>query len=226
MTSAALTDVLYYPFHLCHERTLAQLLAQFRRVHFRDYMALQLGRFAGTTAYADRMGGLFPDLVASGRVVQGHHVSGPLSPDLRSAIDADLRDEIWRDIFHHALSQDRRFQQGLFDLSHAMMIGGRQIPGPAVLLTLVEDGRRRHPYDTAAVIRLSEQRLIGDAVYEYEYGLALLKTSAALAYTIRLASTHTLDAATDSPSHYALLNRTVTRDGLTLANHAIDRTGY
>ena len=36
---------LYYPFHLCHERTLERLLKEYSVVHFRDFMALQLTPF-------------------------------------------------------------------------------------------------------------------------------------------------------------------------------------
>src|SRR5690348_522434 len=58
---------LYYPFHLCHQRTLERLLEKHTAVHFRDYMALQLTAMAGLTAYADRMGDQHPDLVRLGR---------------------------------------------------------------------------------------------------------------------------------------------------------------
>lgn len=226
MTSEPLTEALYYPFHLCHERTLVQLLAMFQRVHFRDYMALQLGRFSGTTAYADRMGGYFPDLVAGGRLVQGHNVSGPIAPAIASAIDRDLNDRTWRDFFHHALIHDRRFQQGLFDFSHTMDIGGTQVPGPAALLKLIDDSRRLHSYNVAEVSCLSAQRPTGEAIYEFEYGLALLKTSAALVYTIHLASLHELAVVTDSAPHHELLSHTATRNHLVLENHLVARTGY
>ena len=92
MKAAPSTDTLFYPFHLCHEDTLQRLLARFHRVHFRDYMALQLSPFSGTTAYADRMGENYPELVTAGRLVQGHHVSGPLDEAGRISIDRDLVD--------------------------------------------------------------------------------------------------------------------------------------
>lgn len=56
MMAGPTRNVLYYPFHLCHERTLQRLLEEYGSIHFRDYMALQLTRMSGTTAYADRMG--------------------------------------------------------------------------------------------------------------------------------------------------------------------------
>src|SRR5215204_475370 len=102
MNRLANCEVLFYPFHLCHERTLSRLLGEFRRVHFRDYMAIQLSPFAGTTAYSDRMGDTYPDLLAEGRLMQGYSVSGPLSPQSISAVDRDLADPIWRGLFHTA----------------------------------------------------------------------------------------------------------------------------
>lgn len=51
---------LYYPFHLCHEKTPHRLLADFEQVHFRDFLALQLTSMVGTTAFPDRMGDSYP----------------------------------------------------------------------------------------------------------------------------------------------------------------------
>ena len=65
---------LFYPFHLCHPETLARLLTRFATVHFRDFMALQLYSLSGMTAFQDRMGMSFPDLIESGRLVQGYDV--------------------------------------------------------------------------------------------------------------------------------------------------------
>jgi hypothetical protein len=189
-------------------------------------MAIRLSRFSGTTAYGDRMGGSFPDLVANGRIVQGYDVSGPLSRDTAAAVDRDLRDADWRALFHRALADDRRFQRGLFDLSHALSIGGRHIPGPAAWLNLIDDRWRDCPYDVAQITGLSDQRLTGDTAYGFEYGLALLKTSAALVYTVQLAAAHSLSAVTDSPAHHALLTHTIGRDGIVLTNYLIARRGY
>src|SRR5262245_56022056 len=111
-TPAFTHPALYYPFHLCHERTLARLLETYRAVHFRDYMALQLTPLSGTTAYQDRMGHYHPALVETGQIVQGYSVSGPLDADAVSAVDRDLMDKTWRNIFHDGLKNDRRFQRG------------------------------------------------------------------------------------------------------------------
>jgi hypothetical protein len=47
----------------------------------------------------------------------------------------------------------------------------------------------------------------------------LVKTSAALWYTIGLCQRDALEAATDSPAHDRLLNRILTRDRLPLATY-------
>lgn len=219
-------DVLFYPFHLCHGETLARLLARFHRVHVRDYMAIRLTPLAGTTAYEDRMGAYFPEWVAQGRLIQGYNVSGPLSDQLTRAIDEDLADPIWRGAFHQALIGNRRFQRGLFDPTHAMKFGAELVPGPAGLLRLMHPQLGQHPFTVQEVRELSGRPQIGEAADRFEYGLALVKTSAALHYTIELAGTHDLAAATDSPAHHELLARTLQREGLFLANHLIIRHGY
>ena len=220
------TDALFYPFHLCHAETLTRLLSRFQRIHFRDYMAIRLTSFSGTTAYEDRMGGFFPELIASGRLIQGYNVSGPLTDETRNAIDRDLADDDWRSLFHQAIKEDRRFQRGLFDPTHSMIIGLDVVPGPAALLRLMSDEFLHHPFTVTEVQELSTGRLSGDAAYRFEYGLALIKTAAALRYTIALSNTHNLTAATDSSAHCLLLSRTLAREGRTLSNHLVIRTGY
>ncbi|MCZ6798878.1 MAG: hypothetical protein O7F12_00165, partial [Nitrospirae bacterium] len=69
-------NALFYPFHLCHEQTLHILLVDFEHIHFRDFMALQLTPLMGTTAFPDRMGDYYPNLLKKGRLIQGHSVSG------------------------------------------------------------------------------------------------------------------------------------------------------
>ncbi|MEQ1793954.1 MAG: hypothetical protein ABL970_07150 [Nitrospira sp.] len=226
MTPTPTTETLFYPFHLCHEETLRRLLARFHRVHFRDYMALQLSPVSGTTAYADRMGGSFPELVTTGRLVQGHNVSGPLSDASRISIDRDLADVRWRRQFHEAIREDRRFQRGLFDPTHAMTIGREVVPGPAALLRLMHEDFLHQPFTVDAVQQLSRQRLTGSDAYRFEYGLALVKTAAAQHYTVHLADRHHLAAATDSPAHFQLFNRMLEREGRTLPHHLIIRNGY
>jgi hypothetical protein len=216
---------LYYPFHLCHERTLTCLLDDYASVHFRDYMALQLTPMSGTTAYQDRMGHYHPQLVKTGRIVQGHSVSGPLDADTVAAVDRDLADQEWRAIFHGGLRDDRRFQRGLFDLSHSFAVAGSAVPGPAALLRLLEESRMQEACSVKQLQTLSRQSLTPDDGYACEYALALVKTSAALVYTIRLCAQHGLDAATDSTVHFHLLARTCAREGMTLENRLVATEG-
>lgn len=210
------TDVLFYPFHLCHERTLRQLLAVSSRVHFRDYMAIQLSPLCGTTASPDRMGETFPELLSSGRLVQGYNVSGRLSPEMTIAVDRDLSDSTWRGQFHIALANDHRFQRGLFGLSVT----------ESSVRRLSDESWRSRTF-TVAGLRALSQTHPAEAVEEvFDYGFALLKTSAALVYTVQLATEHHLAVATDSPAHFALLAHISKRDGARLHNRLIERTGY
>jgi hypothetical protein len=223
---ASTRRALYYPFHLCHEQTLARLLEDYRAVHFRDYMALQLTPMSGTTAYQDRMGQYHPELVATGQIVQGYSVSGPLDADAVSAVDRDLADKTWRAAFHDGLANNRRFQRGLFDLSHSVAVGGSTVPGPAALLRLLEEKRMTQACSVKQVQALSSRQLTSDEGYVYEYALALVKTSAALAYTIRLCRQHELEAVTDSEVHFTLLKQTCARERISLENRQIVREGY
>jgi hypothetical protein len=215
-------NVLFYPFHLCAPRTLEALLAQYSSIHFRDYMALRLTPLMGTMAYQDRMGDDHPALVESGRLVQGYPVSGFLNEAATASVDRDLGDPRWRALFHDALRNDRRFQRGLFDLTHSMRIGQTIVPGPAALLRLLEAGRAVSPCTVALVQSLASPSINLEEAYEFEYGLALLKTSAAQVYTIRLAQSQNLLPVTDSHSHYALLRQTLTREGLDIGNEYIN----
>lgn len=219
-------QALYYPFHLCHELTLTRLLDSYASIHFRDYMALQLTPFTGTTAYADRMGGYHEALCQAGRIVQGYDVSGPLDEETIAAVNRDLADPAWRAEFHRALREDRRFQRGLFDLSHGIRIGNKLVPGPAALLRLIEAERAEYPWTFAELQRSSRLLSSLEESYSYEYGLALVKTSASLAYTIRLARQHGLETVTDSEPHFRLLTRTCNRDGIALPNQWLPREGY
>ncbi len=205
---------------------MAHLLARFATVHFRDFMALQLTPMSGMTAFQDRMGMSFPDLVDSGRLVQGYDVSGPLSPTLAAAIDRDLRDPLWRARFHHALRRNRRFQRGLFEPSHSLRIGDNLVPGPAVLLRLMDDSFRQQDYALDQVRALSKRRLTLEEGYHYEYGLALVKTSASLVYTQTLALTNQLQPVTDSPAHFALYAQSCVRESWPKTNLLLIRVGY
>ena len=225
-TPASTQHALYYPFHLCHERTLARLLEQYRAVHFRDYMALQLTPMSGTTAYQDRMGQYHPEFVRTGQIVQGYPVSGPLDTDAVTAVNLDLSDQTWRRIFHDGLRENRRFQRGLFDLSHSFVIGGSTVPGPKALLRLLEETRLAQACSVEQAQALSRRRLLFEDAYEFEYVLALIKTSAALVYTIRLCHQHGLGAVTDSEIHFKLLAQTCGREGTSLRNRLILREGF
>lgn len=219
-------DVLYYPFHLCHPQTLQQMLDSYGAVHFRDYMALQLTPMAGTTAASDRMGDAYPDLVAEGRLVQGHRVSGPLDAVSVQQVDRDLADREWRATFHQALVHDRRFQRGIFDPAHSMRIAGTIVPGPAALLRLMGAEWADTPFTFDRVAQLAHATSSLEQAFSYEYGLALVKTSASQVHTIRLAEAHHLSVVTDSSPHFALLERTLLRTGLQLRNRLLPRSGY
>jgi hypothetical protein len=217
---------LFYPFHLCHQETLARLLTRFATIHFRDFMALQLTPMSGMTAFQDRMGMSFPDLVDSGRLVQGYDVGGPLSPAVAAVIDRDLRDPQWRAYFHQALCRDRRLQRGLFEPSHSLRIGNSLVPGPAALLRLMDDSFRQHSYDLDQVRALSKRSLPLEEGYHYEYGLALVKTSASLVYTQTLALTNQLQPVTDSPAHFSLYAQSCVRENWPKTNLLLIRVGY
>ena len=189
-------------------------------------MALQLTPMSGVTAFQDRMGMSFPDLIESGRLVQGYNVSGPLRPTVPAAIDRDLHDPLWRACFHTALCRDRRFQRGLFEPSHSLRIGDSLVPGPAALLRLMDDSFREHAYDLDRVRALSTKSITLEDGYHYEYGLALMKTSASLVYTQTLARAHQLQPVTDSPAHFSLYAQSCIRENWPRTNLLLIRVGY
>ena len=219
-------NVLYYPFHLCHELTLNRLLLDYQHVHFRDYMALQLTPLSGTMAYPDRMGDYYPDLLDQGRIVQGYDVSGPMNSEVIAAVNRDLEDPLWRSSFHEAFNSDYRFQRGLIDLSPETASRDSGGSSPSALAQHTEPEWKTISYTVETVQALSRKRVVGKEEIQFEHGFALIKTSAALIYTIRLCHQYHLDAATDSEAHHALLDRTCTRDGIDLSNHYIKREGY
>jgi hypothetical protein len=189
-------------------------------------MALQLTPMSGTTAYQDRMGQYHPDLVRTGRIVQGYSVSGPLDAETIAAVDRDLADTTWRNLFHGGLRDNRRFQRGLFDLSHSFAVGSSTVPGPAALLRLLDETRRTQPCSVKQAQAMSGRRLSPGEGYDCEYALALVKTSAALVYTVRLCRQHGLETVTDSEVHFRLLEQTCARDGMSLENRLVAREGY
>jgi hypothetical protein len=189
-------------------------------------MALHLTPLSDTTVSQDCIGWYHPELVETGRIVQGYSVSGPLDADAESAVNRDLADRTWRTIFHEGLKQDRRFQRGLFALSHRFTVGGTTVPGPAALLRLLEDTRSEQACSVERVRALSGRRLDAERDYEREYGLALINTAAALVYTIRLCARHELEAVTDSAVHFRLLEQTCAREALSIRNRLVAREGY
>ena len=217
---------LFYPFHLCHSETLTRLLTRFATIHFRDFMALQLTPMSGMTAFQDRMGMSFPDLIESKRLVQGYDVSGPLPPPVAAAINRDLKDPLWRARFHTALCQDRRLQRGLFGPSHSLRIGNSLVPGPAALLRLMDDSFRQRAYTLDQIRALSMTRLSLEEGYHCEYGVALVKTSAALVYTQTLTQAHQLQPVTDSSAHFSLYTQSCIREDWPRSNHLLIRVGY
>jgi hypothetical protein len=219
-------DALYYPFHLCHEQTLHQLLEDYPIVHFRDFMALQLTPFMGTTAFPDRMGDNYPGLLESGRIVQGHDLSGPLSPAITTAVNQDLADPLWRSIFHQALRHDRRFQRGFFPFSQDSQGRSTVASDSAVLSAFQQPEREFAPFTVETLQAMSRRRLSENENLSFEYGFGLIKTSAALAYSIQLCHRLGLVAVTDSASHHQLLTRTCLRDTVDLKNFCVKREGY
>lgn len=216
---------LYYPFHLCHERTLQRLLGEYDSVHFMDYMALQLTGMSGTTAYQDRIGDTHPELVAAGRIVQGYSVSGPLDTEMTAAVDRDLRDQEWRATFHDALLEDRRFQRGLFNLAHGVLVGAALVPGPAALLRLTAELRKHRSFTVEDLRHLSRRRPAAEEAYDYEYGFALVKTAASLRHAVRVCARRGLEGVTDSAGHYRLLELTRAREGLEMTHRCLGRQG-
>ena len=189
-------------------------------------MALQLTPMSGMTAFQDRMGMNFPDLIESKRLVQGYDVSGPLPPPVAAAIDRDLQDPLWRARFHTALCQNRRLQRGLFEPSHSLRIGNSLVPGPAALLRLMDDSFRQRAYTLDQIRALSMTHLSLEEGYHCEYGVALVKTSAALVYTQTLTLAHQLQPVTDSPAHFSLYAQSCTRENWPRTNHLLIRVGY
>ncbi len=189
-------------------------------------MALQLTPLVGTTAFSDRMGDAHQDLVHIGRIVQGHNVSGPMSPDVISAVNRDLRDSHWRALFHQALQQDFRFQRGLFDISQLSHTGNPQTPATPIVVELIQADWEDIPYQVETIQALSRTLFSAKNDAHYEYGFALIKTAAALVYTIHLCQHLCLTAITDSQAHHRLLMRTAERDGLELPNACVQRKGY
>jgi hypothetical protein len=218
-------NALYYPFHLCHIRTLEQILVDYQTAHFRDFMALQLTPMMGTTAFPDRMGDYHPEDLHAGRIVQGYNLSGAMAPDTVLAVNRDLADKPWRTQFQEFMLKDGRFQRGLFGDPNSERTGSINTSSTEWHQFRDETWTTRL-FDVKTVQALSRQRQSGEKSARFEYGWALIKTSASLIYTIQLCHQHSLAAVTDSPAHYHLLTRTCERDRVTLKTLLVKREGY
>lgn len=219
-------DALFYPFHLCHEKTLRGLLQKFHAIHFRDFMALQLTPLTGMTAFPDRMGDYYPEELEAGNIVQGYRVSGPLDQGMMAGVNHDLADESWRSIFHEALVSDVRFQRGLFD-GPVMSAGNEtQAFDSSLFLDSTKSDLPSRSYTVESLQTLSRSRPTGGDEIAFDYGMALVTTSASLHYTIRLCVRQNLVAATDSLSHSRLLSRSCRPDMVPLTNYCLPREGY
>jgi len=100
------------------------------------------------------------------------------------------------------------------------------VPGPAALLRLMDNAFRRRDYDLGLVRALSKRSVTLEEGYHFEYGLALVKTSASLVYTQTLALAHQLQPVTDSPAHFALYAQSCIRENWPRINHLLIRVGY
>lgn len=219
-------NALFYPFHLCHEQTLHHLVEEYETVRFRDFMALQLTPLMGTTAFPDRMGDYYPELLASGRIIQGHDVSGSMNTEVVAAVNLDLVDSQWRGLFHEALQEDYRFQRGLFDVSQLSQGRNADSDDSSVLSDFTQSDWRQRPYQVETVKTLSQRAFTEEDGPAYEYGWAMIKTSASLVQTIRICFELKLVAATDSSAHAQLLTCTCEREGIQLTNSCIHREEY
>jgi len=219
-------NALYYPFHLCHEHTLHRLLEEHEVIHFRDFMALQLTPMVGITALPDQIGQYYPELLKAGRIVQGHDVSGPMPAKIHEAVDRDLSDQLWRSIFHEVFLNDYRFQRGLFHESHTPLSKSATTDNTLIFSPFPESYWIKISFQVETVKTTSSWASIKKNEQMFEYSWALLKTSAALVYTIQLCQNLSVEAVTDSIPHYKLLERTCERDGIKLTNSAIRRDSY
>jgi hypothetical protein len=162
---------LFYPFHLCHERTLAVAAGAVSASAFPGLYGHPSQSVLRDNSLSRTMGDAFPDLLASKRLVQGYNVSGPLTPDTCIAVDRDLTDSTWRGLFHRALVENRRFQRGLFDGTD---ITGRHNDGHAeqpLMGRLKDVSFETTPFTVAGIRQLSRRRLIGRDADLFDYGL-------------------------------------------------------
>jgi hypothetical protein len=90
----------------------------------------------------------------------------------------------------------------------------------------MDDSYRQQAYDLARVRTLSKRSATLEEGYHYEYGLALVNTSASLVYTQTLTRAHKLQPVTDSPAHFSLYAQSSVRENWPRINHLLIRVGY
>jgi hypothetical protein len=90
----------------------------------------------------------------------------------------------------------------------------------------MDDSFRQQAYDLGRVRELSKKSVTLEEGYLYEYGLALVKTSASLIYTQTLALAHQLQPVTDSSAHFSLYVQSCVRENWLRTNHLLIRVGY
>ena len=219
-------NALYYPFHLCHARTLKHILADYQIIHFRDFMALQLTPMMGTTAFPDRMGDYYPDFLKTGRIAQGYNLSGAMTHDTILAVNRDLADAQWRNQFQKFLLNDHRFQRGLFAAQKKETHGLMETPSTPEWAPFSDMTWADKPFEVESVQRLSYQHRQGKEAFCFEYGWALIKTSVSLVYTIQLCQQLDVVAVTDSSAHHQLLARACARDSISVENLLVKREDY
>ncbi len=224
--SSSFLPAIFYPFHLCHEKTLTRLLQSYDQIHFKNFLAIQLTPLAGTTAFEDRMGDYHPELLDSQHIVQGYDVSGPLSPEIAHWVNADLQDPRWRTLFHRSLKQDLRFREGLFGKTQGTSLNPEFGSRPNSGETMLKESMLTKNFTVKMVQELSKQPITSKNQDEFDYGFSLVKTSASLAYTYQLANTYNLQPVTDSFSHFLLFHRTIQRHEYSLVNTYISRQNY
>jgi hypothetical protein len=112
-------------------------------------------------------------------------------------------------MFHAALHNEPRFRRGF----------AQRGEDATYFQPYLAERRASCPMSVAEIRELSGLNLDPERALAFEYGMMLVKTSAALWYTIKLCQRDALEAATDSRAHDQLLKRILTRDGLQLSTY-------
>ena len=149
-----------------------------------------------------------------------------MNAEVVDSVNRDLADVRWRSLFHEALLSNYRFQRGLFDTSQIPQPGNPASDDHSILTELALTDWVETPFDVETVQALSRSAHTPKDGARFEYGWALIKTSASLVYTIQLCQTLHLTAVTDSSAHYQLLTATCQRDGIDLTNSCLKRERY